>query len=295
MKDDQKPQFLRAFADWIDEWDQLKMPNCEPFTLTAQTSSALRRTLRCHAALIEDLLHEGYKFVLTSRFQSDPLERRYGQYRQMSGGRFLVGLKDITCSEKILKIKSLLKEGFDINDSVKVDKKVDEELERFRQSVNHIILDSDRIRLSDKTKEVSDNVGGYIAHKLAGSYKGCCENLLTGSNDDAHYINHLSRGGLKVPSTGLSNYVAHGFAILHAASEFIRNSDLSSRVAGEELLKTVLQSEGFVCAKHEETACKRTNRMITNVFLNNQRKRTTDKVVKDRVVGFKKCKRTKSS
>ena len=101
VKDDQKPQFFRAFADWIDEWDQLKMPNCKPLTLNAQTSSALRRTLRCHAALIEDLLHEGYKFVLNSRFQSDCL--RYGQYRQISGGRFR--LKDVTCLEKILKIK----------------------------------------------------------------------------------------------------------------------------------------------------------------------------------------------
>jgi len=171
VKDDQKPQFLRAFANWIDEWDKLKMPNCEQFTLTAQTSSALRRTLRCHAALIEGLLqNDGYKFVLTSRFQSDPLERRYGQYRQMSGGRFLVGLKDVSSSEKILKIKSLVKEGFDINDSVKVDQKTDEELEKFKRSVNHIIIDSDRIRLSDETKEISDNVGGYIARGVVKIY-----------------------------------------------------------------------------------------------------------------------------
>ena len=75
----------------------------------------------------------------------------------------MVGLKDVSSSEKILKIKSLVKEGFDINDSVKVDQKTDEELEKFKRSVNHIIIDSDRIRLSDETKEISDNVGGYIA------------------------------------------------------------------------------------------------------------------------------------
>ena len=59
--------------------------------------------------LIEELLNEGYRYILTSRFQSDPLERRFGQYRQMSGGRFLVGLKDVTHSEKNMKLKSLLK------------------------------------------------------------------------------------------------------------------------------------------------------------------------------------------
>ena len=49
------------------------------------TSSALVRTLLCLEALIEDLLGEGYDFLLTSRFQSNSLERQFGQYRQRSG------------------------------------------------------------------------------------------------------------------------------------------------------------------------------------------------------------------
>ena len=60
---------------------------------SAQTSSALQRTLLCQASLIEDLLSDGFKFMLTARFQSDSIERRFGQYCQMSGGRFLVGVK----------------------------------------------------------------------------------------------------------------------------------------------------------------------------------------------------------
>ena len=87
---DQKPPFLRAMAEWVQAWQAERIPNCKKFTLTAQTGSALVRTLLCLASLIEDLLREGYDFVLTSRFQRDPLERRFGQYCQMSGGRFLV-------------------------------------------------------------------------------------------------------------------------------------------------------------------------------------------------------------
>ena len=63
--------------------------------LSAQTSSTLQRALLCQASLIENCLSDGFKFVLTARFQSDSIERRFGQYRQMSGGRFLVGLKDV--------------------------------------------------------------------------------------------------------------------------------------------------------------------------------------------------------
>ena len=103
---DGKSDFLRELADWIHKWDKLKIPQCEKFTRTAQTSNALQRTLRCHASLIDDLHSEGYDFVLTARFQSDPLEKRYGQYRRMSGGRFLVSAKDIMNSEKIVNIKS---------------------------------------------------------------------------------------------------------------------------------------------------------------------------------------------
>ena len=51
--------------------------------------------------------------MLTARFQSDPLERRFSKYRQMSGGRFLVALREVKTSDKILQMKSLVKEGFD--------------------------------------------------------------------------------------------------------------------------------------------------------------------------------------
>ena len=81
-------------SDWIQSWTNEKIPGSEKFTLSPQTSAALIRTLRAQAQLIDDLLDDGYEFVLTARFQSDPQERRFGQYRQMSGGRFLVSLKD---------------------------------------------------------------------------------------------------------------------------------------------------------------------------------------------------------
>ena len=71
----------------------------------------------CHAGLIEVTLQSGTECILTARLQSDPLERRYGQYRQMSGGGFLVSLKDVLWSENILKMKWFLKEGCDIDDA----------------------------------------------------------------------------------------------------------------------------------------------------------------------------------
>ena len=139
----------------------MEIKNAKTYTLSAQTSFALRRTLRCYAALIEDLLAEGFDFVLPVRFQSDALERRYGQYRQMSGGRFLVSLKNVNCSEKILRIKSLLKEGIDMSHNLHFD--VTTDIEEFILSVESNINDSNyTMRLIDNSRDFI--IAGLIAH-----------------------------------------------------------------------------------------------------------------------------------
>ena len=153
-------------AEWVQAWQTERIPNCEKFTLTAQTSSALVRTLLCLAPLIEDLLGEEYDFVLTSRFQSDPLERRFGQYRQMNGGRFLVGLRNVTSSEKIIKIKTLLKEDLNI-DNVKVDNTNDDETtSRLLSHTSIVSCSPQHLCLSDDSREVAVHIAGYIAKKL---------------------------------------------------------------------------------------------------------------------------------
>ena len=91
---DNKPLFLQGFADWLERWQALQVQNSQRFTLTKQTCSALVTILRGTACLIEDLLSRNYEFVLTSRHQTDPLELRFSKYRQMSGDRFLIGLRD---------------------------------------------------------------------------------------------------------------------------------------------------------------------------------------------------------
>ena len=61
--------------------------------------------------LMQELLHEVYEFIFTRRFHSDPLENRFSQYRQMRGGRFLMTLREVLSTEKILTCRSLLKQN----------------------------------------------------------------------------------------------------------------------------------------------------------------------------------------
>ena len=143
-----------------------KIPNFEKFTLSPQTNAALVRTLRCHANLIEEFLQEEYQFVLTAEFQSDPVERRFGQYRLKSGGRFLISVqaKDISTSEKILKVMSLVKEGFDIDKSVKIKDHIKESEENLLSAAEEVLGDVDSIKLNATSKSVSHHVAGYIYH-----------------------------------------------------------------------------------------------------------------------------------
>ena len=99
---DKKPDFLRS-AQFISQWQNLSFTGCSRFTLSAQTANALQITLHGTADLIEDLLSDGYNYVLICRLQTDPLEKHFGKLRQMSGGRFLVSLREVESSQKSIK------------------------------------------------------------------------------------------------------------------------------------------------------------------------------------------------
>ena len=64
-------------------------------------------------------MKKGFQYVLTALFQSDPLEKRFGIYRQMSGSNYFVSVRQIFESERKLKVQSLLKyHGFDTLNSL---------------------------------------------------------------------------------------------------------------------------------------------------------------------------------
>ena len=115
LKMTKKPLFLREFANRLEDWQSLQSKNSQKFTLNKQANTALVITLQCIASLIEDLLMEKKcKYVLTSRFQTDCLESRFSTYRQMSGGRFLFGLREMQGFERIFSTMSFLKASLNI-------------------------------------------------------------------------------------------------------------------------------------------------------------------------------------
>ena len=101
-------------------------------------------------------------------------------------------------------------------------------------------------------------------------------------------------GGLTVPSLNLANYVSTAFAILDFLYGAISKFGLPSRLAAETVLKHVFNSfQTFTCEAHEIAGQTFINRTIANIYLNNQRKMSTDALVADGVISFKKRQREK--
>ena len=113
IANDGKIEFLNMFANWLSDWKDSKQHG-----LSKQSFDTLISTNRAITDLSADLLNEGYKYILSGRLQTDPLERRFSQYRQMSGSRFLVSLRQVYCLESILKLKTFLSNNIELTSNI---------------------------------------------------------------------------------------------------------------------------------------------------------------------------------
>ena len=173
----------------------------------------------------------------------------------------------------------------------------DENIETLLHHVDLSRCSDEMVTLSEDSRELEIYIAGYAAKKL----KDCCNGLFTGDyhgdkNPDFSYIQILSRGGLKIPSTNLVNYLCTAFAILEFLDDLITKSGLPVRKAAEHVLIHCFQSfETFACTTHEAIARKITNSTAVNIYFNNKRKTCTDSVAAHGVKTFKKREREKKS
>ena len=159
VSNDSKAEFLCSFINWLITWQVSGR-----FGLSQQTFKALIQTNYSISELSLDLLTEGYDYVFTGRLQSDPLERRFSHYRQLSGGRFLVSLQEVIRSESIIKLKSLLKRNIDIS-SLSTPTQSISSINDFAR--NMLINDCDHLQLTEASQQVVVYIAGYISLSLS--------------------------------------------------------------------------------------------------------------------------------
>ena len=190
---DSRCDLLRMISLWLEKWRDNKT-----LGLSRQTFDAL----------------------IKGRFQTDPLERRFSQYRQMSGGRFLVSLNEVLRSESIIKIKSMLERDFELSaledlSHDYVEGPVDAFIDEIKTE------DLSNLTLSINTEEVVVYIAGYISHCLLKRTQcECYIHLLKTDPVSNAYVDNLDRG-LKLPPSALNNHVQTAFVVLEYTEQKI--------------------------------------------------------------------------
>ena len=85
-------EYLREFYSFLEEWASNKSYK----GISSQTFNAAKHTTQALIGVAEYCMeHLRFEYVLLGKLQSDPIERRFGQYRQMSGGNFLISVRQL--------------------------------------------------------------------------------------------------------------------------------------------------------------------------------------------------------
>ncbi|MBP1527227.1 MAG: hypothetical protein H9Q66_04835 [Spiroplasma ixodetis] len=97
-------QYLVDFLSWLIRWK-----NCNWNGLTSETYNALVQTTNALIKLTDFCVNNlKFDYVLLGKLQSDSLEERFGKYRQLAGGQYLVSIRQIFEIEHKLRIQNYL-------------------------------------------------------------------------------------------------------------------------------------------------------------------------------------------
>ncbi len=218
--------FLVDFSRWLTTWqEKSKEKNSEMKGLTAETFLATIQTSSSLPKIAKYLLDKkGLSYVLLGQLQSDPIEKRFGWYRQLAGGNYFISVRQIFEAEKAIRLKSLLKFSKMPLGILKesLEQEEDDEESSQAQFLLLALLDKDELVLNcenDEDKRIMFYIAGYLARSL--SKKTTCkecvalikedkgmtqlrveeeDNAGDRSLDAAKFLEQINRGGLSYPS-----------------------------------------------------------------------------------------------
>jgi len=105
MKDDHAGlMYLQKAKEIFEQWQSSRRAG-----LTTETFTACIQTMRAIPKLAAYLVEKhNFKYLLSGKIMSDPIEARFGWYRQVNGGNFFMSVRQLLLAEKKIKCLSLL-------------------------------------------------------------------------------------------------------------------------------------------------------------------------------------------
>ena len=193
-------EFLNKFATWLEEW-----------LISGKNGLSKQTFLSCQQT--------SQSFPLLVKYLIDPLEKRFGRYRQLSGANYFGSEKQFLEAEKSIRVKSLIKfSKYTMKEVVNIlgtdDSKQNEAIELHSEAVSDMMLPtSTRCRMLDMGGDVVYYVVGFVARSIKRGVKCVsCGNIL-GSDSGIEmkidgisplecqsFLDMINRGGLIKPS-----------------------------------------------------------------------------------------------
>ena len=195
---DWKLDFLEEMQQFFYKWSISSTHGLSKETFLANMTTC-KGLIECTKYLLG---HCEYNYVLLGHFQSDPLESRFGWYRQMSGGNYYISAKQLMKSKTKIKTLSLIKlsgvniKNIDIEDpQIEL---IDNNSEQFSESISLDIFPD------EADLNLIFYIAGYISHSLTkNKFEACLQILISDHNKDescAQLTDLFNRGGLDYPS-----------------------------------------------------------------------------------------------
>lgn len=163
------------------------------------------------AEIFESILTDDHMhYILPGKFSSDPLEARFGMYRQLSGANFYISCKQLMESEKKLRALNFIRARIPIefqdlppDESASHNEFVDIDL-NFSDIYSFDEIDN----LDELDSSTVYFVAGYVSHSLIRRHKcECCKSHLSADSsfedlgqDETRLFVEINRGGLSSPS-----------------------------------------------------------------------------------------------
>ncbi len=268
--------YLDSIVAWLKLWKESchgKEKKTNGFT--SETFMAMIQTTETLASLARYLLTEKkYEYVLLGKVQSDPLEKRFGWYRQLAGANYFVSARQILEAEKSIRIRSLVKfSGYtlsEIRDNFEVDLKKESDYVGQVRDALLAILERDQLDLdcgAVEDRNILFYVAGYCARSLAKVCKcsdcvlclkeekemPCLDVLEEDSFEgaDRSFIQQIDRGGLIYPSDIVYMSVLHIWTFIMEICQHEKALDVV--VSSTAPQAVFVNSFIYLCRQSEET------------------------------------------
>jgi hypothetical protein len=223
------------------KWKDSKQPG-----LSSETFHAYTNMCTVVPQIVKYLLSTTlFAYVLTRHLNSDALEHRFGRYRQMAGGNYHIGYKQILLSEKKIKIISTLMQSSYNVESLRLIKETKKEIDLNAEMVLPTVQ-IDTSSLYNGEYNILFYVSGYIARHIENTRR--CEHCIKiildqdvmpeFEADEQHrfLFDSINRGGLRCPSDLLFYTVIFGYCIFKSITQDSENLQLlssSNNILGE--------------------------------------------------------------